>query len=182
MTENNNNNNVILSIRTRQSFDGAGTDAIELLTEGLLCRNREGYTLSYSESELTGLEGTRTVIRIGEGILTLLREGSFHSQMVFREGRRHLSFYQTPYGALEVGIYTRRMRSTLTEFGGEVEIDYLLELDHRVAGFNLFQMNVRPKPDAITQSTRDKREGNAYDRQYDSSRPGTDFHPDPKCV
>lgn len=144
-------NNVIISIKSKQSFDGTGDDTIELVTEGLLLRDREGYTLSYQESEVTGLEGTRTVIRAEGDLVTLRREGQFNSQMVFQEGRRHLSLYETPYGALEVGIHTRRMRSTLADTGGDIEIDYHLEVDHRVAGMNLFQINVRRKPGTITQ-------------------------------
>ena len=75
--------------------------------------------------------------------VTLLREGNTNSQMVFEEGRRHLSMYETPYGALSIGVNTRRMRSTVDEAGGDLEIDYAIEIDNLVAGQNLFRMNVK---------------------------------------
>jgi len=145
-----NNNNVIISIKGSQVNDN-GPDEMELVTEGRLVRNGEdSYTISYQETELTGLEGTTTVLRIDGSRVTLLREGNFNSQMVFEEGCRHLSMYETPYGSLSVGIDTRRMKNTVGECGGDLEIDYAIEIDNLLAGRNLFKMSVR-KDAAIKQ-------------------------------
>ena len=78
--------------------------------------------------------------------MTLLREGNTNSQMVFEEGRRHLSMYETPFGELSIGINTKRMRSTVDEAGGDLEIDYAIEIDNLLAGQNLFRMNVKKHP------------------------------------
>lgn len=137
---------VIISIKGKQSYEDVEDETIELVTEGLLNKEGEGeYTLSYQESELTGLEGTLTTFQVEQGRITLMRIGEVNSQMVFEEGRRHLSMYDTPYGALAIGINTRRMRSSLGEHGGDIEIDYAIEIDHAMAGQNLFQINVREK-------------------------------------
>lgn len=143
--------NVIISIKGKQLYAESGPDEMELVTAGILRREGEGrYTISYQETELTGLEGTTTVVQVDGGRVTLLREGSINSQMVFEEGQRHLSMYETPYGSLAVGIHTHRMRSTLGEGGGDLEIDYAIEIDHLVAGQNIFRMNVKKDP-SITQ-------------------------------
>ena len=90
-------NNVIISIQGKQSFEQAEDETIELVTEGCLQADGEdGYTLTYQESELTGLEGTLTTFQIERDRVTLLRIGEVNSQMVFEEGRRHLSMYNTP--------------------------------------------------------------------------------------
>ena len=143
--------NVIISIKGKQLYAESSPDEIELVTAGTLKRDGAGgYTVSYQETELTGLEGTVTKLHIRDGQVTLLREGSINSQMVFEEGRRHLSMYETPYGALSIGVSTRRMRSTLSEAGGDLEIDYAIEIDNLIAGQNLFRMNVK-KPPTIRQ-------------------------------
>lgn len=143
--------NVIISIKGTQFSAEGGPDEMELVTAGVLSREGEDrYTISYEESELTGLEGTTTVVQVDGPRVTLMREGSINSQMVFEEGQRHLSMYETPYGSLSVGILTRRMRSTLGESGGDLEIDYSIEIDHLLAGQNLFRMNVKKDP-SITQ-------------------------------
>ena len=145
-------NNVIISIKGMQSLDGAENETVELVTEGTLIRDGDGeYTISYQESEVTGMEGTLTTFQIERGRVTLLRIGEFNSQMVFEQGRRHLSMYDTPYGALSVGVNTRRMRCRMGEHGGNIEIDYAIEIDHAVAWQNQFQIDVREKRPALRQ-------------------------------
>ena len=140
--------NVIISIKGKQLYAEGSPEEMELVTAGTLKRDGAGgYTVSYQETELTGLEGTTTRLYIRDGQVTLLREGSINSQMVFEEGRRHLSMYETPYGALSIGVNTRRMRSTLGEAGGDLEIDYAIEIDNLIAGQNLFRMNVKRHPE-----------------------------------
>ena len=142
---------VVISIKGMQKYVDSDPDTIELVTAGRLHREGESYTLSYQESELTGLEGTTTVFRIQGQQVTLVREGEVNSLMVFEEGQRHLSMYETPYGALSVGINTRRMKTDLSPSGGDIEIDYAIEIDHAVAGQNQFQIDVREKRPALRQ-------------------------------
>ena len=145
-------NNVIISIKGKQSYEDAEDETIELVTEGRLEEDgSDGFTLSYQESELTGLEGTLTTFQIEKDRITLMRVGEVNSQMVFEEGRRLQSMYNTPYGALSVGVSTRRMRSDLRRDGGSIEIHYAIEIDHAVAGQNLFQISVREKKPTIQQ-------------------------------
>ena len=143
---------VIISIKGKQSFEGGEDQVVELVTEGILAKEGEGeYTLSYRESQITGLGGTLTTFRVAPDCITLLREGEYNSQMVFQPGRRHFSLYETPYGALSIGVNTRRMRSSLGEHGGDIEIDYAIEIDHALAGQNLFHINVREKGSPLPQ-------------------------------
>ena len=143
---------VIISIKGKQSYENVEDETIELVTEGLLAKEGDGaYTLSYQESELTGLEGTLTTFQIEDGRITLMRHGEVNSQMVFEEGRRHLSMYNTPYGALAVGIKTHSMDCRMDDHGGSIEINYAIEIEHAVAGQNLFRIQVREKPPVLMQ-------------------------------
>ena len=134
---------VIISIKGMQKYENAEPDTIELVTGGRLERDGESFTLSYQESAVTGMDGTLTTFQIEPERVTLLRVGEYTSQMVFQEGRRHMSMYNTPYGAMTIGVNTRHLLSELTDRGGEIEIDYAIEIDHSVAGRNTFQINVK---------------------------------------
>ena len=134
---------VVISIKGMQTYEGTPPDIIELVTEGRLVRDGGGYTLSYQESELTGLGGTLTTFQVEGGQVTLLRVGEFNSQMVFQEGRRHLSMYNTPYGAMTIGVNTRHLLADLNDQGGDIEVDYSVEVDHALAGRNIFRINVK---------------------------------------
>ena len=134
---------VVISIKGMQQYEGALPDAVELVTAGRLARDGTGYTLSYQESELTGLDGTLTTIQVDGEQVTLMRVGEFNSQLVFQEGRRHLSVYNTPYGAMSVGVHTRHLLAELNDQGGDIEVDYEIEVDHAMAGRNIFRINVK---------------------------------------
>ena len=142
---------VVISIKGMQNYEGALPDVVELVTQGRLAREGERYTLSYQESELTGLSGTLTTIRVDGPEVTLMRVGEFNSQMVFQEGRQHLALYDTPYGALSVAVRTKKMQTCLDPTGGKIEVDYAIEIDHAAAGESLFRIQVRKKP-ALPQS------------------------------
>lgn len=139
--------NVIISIHAEQIVEGQEPDVTELVTAGTLEYGpEEGCRLSYRESELTGMEGTRTEFCIKGRQVTLARTGGVNSLMVFEEGTRHFSMYETPFGALSVGVNTRYLRADLRPDGGELEIDYALEINHGVAGLNMFHIQVRKAP------------------------------------
>jgi len=136
---------VVISIKGMQKYEHTDPDTIELVTQGRLIRDEAGYILTYVESELTGLDGTLTTILVEEGgeQVTMLREGEVNAQMVFQEGRRHLSMYNTPYGAMAVGVNTRHLIAELNDQGGDIEIDYSIEIDHAIAGRNVFRIKVK---------------------------------------
>lgn len=136
---------ILLSIRGEQYFDDVDPDATELMTEGTLEMTGGGMVLSYQETALTGMEGTRTTFAVNGPQVILTRMGSVNSQMVFEEGRQHTSLYETPYGELAVDIQTSRLRHNLTERGGVMEIKYSIAVEHTLTGRNCFKIRVKRK-------------------------------------
>lgn len=137
---------VLLTIRSEQHFEDMEPDSIELMTEGTLTPTEEGgLVLSYQESALTGLEGTTTTFEVRGPQVILSRTGSVNSQMVFEEGKQHTSLYETPFGELAIDIQTSRLRHSLTEQGGLMDLRYSIAVDHSVTGRNAFKIRVRRK-------------------------------------
>ena len=134
--------NVIISIKGVQRLEDADPDTMELVTEGRLEHDGNSYTLSYQESELTGLEGTTTTFRIAPDRITLRREGTLNSEMIFQEGQKHVSLYETPYGGLMLGVNTHRAKADLGTAGGRLSIRYALEVDSQPIGENSFEIQV----------------------------------------
>ena len=143
--------NVIISIRGQQympELDDVGS--IELVTAGQLFREGDQYVITYSESELTGLEGTATTLLVQPGLVTLLRTGEMSTHMVFEQGRKNLSLYNTAEGALTVGVSARRVHACITENGGDIEMEYSLEIDNAIAGESRISIQVRESPEAFS--------------------------------
>lgn len=139
---------VIISIKGKQEVGDGPAESMELVTKGWMRRMEGVYTLAYQESEVTGLEGTLTTIKVEqeEERVTLTRVGEYNSEMVFEEGNRHLSLYNTPYGAVSMGVNTRHLLAELDDNGGCVEVDYTLEVEGAVVGRNTFQIRAKDAP------------------------------------
>jgi uncharacterized beta-barrel protein YwiB (DUF1934 family) len=137
---------VIVSITgsqtTRESF---GEETVDLVTSGVLRRDGDDYTLMYQEADMSG--ETQTTLLVQGSRVTILRSGEVTTQMVFEEGRKHFSYYDTHEGSLLVGINAGSVRADLSEHGGDIFMDYMLEIDHAVAGENRIRINVREAPD-----------------------------------
>lgn len=136
------NKDVIISLKGIQSAQSE-TNETELLTEGKYYKKGDTYYISYKESEMTGLEGTTTTIKVADRIITLMRFGSVNSQMIFEKGQKHLSYYETPYGAFTIGVLANQVKVELDDKGGNIAVDYQLEIDNETSGSNDFTMHVR---------------------------------------
>ncbi len=135
---------VIISICGKQRDPEGGEEVIELVTRGLLTGDtQEGFRLTYEESELTGLEGTTTTFQIEENQIRMLRTGNLRSELIFEEGKRYLSLYETGMGDLTVGVNTQRAWSNLGKDGGTMELRYQVEVEDVFVSANTFHIEVK---------------------------------------
>lgn len=141
------NKNVIISVKGTQTAENKDANKLELVTEGKYYKKDSTYYVSYKESNLTGMEGTTTTLKIStDGKVTLMRFGSVNSQFVFEKGQRHMSYYDTTMGTFTVSVFTNQVNVNVDDSGGEVRVDYRLEVDDSKPGFNDFHMMIREIP------------------------------------
>lgn len=133
---------VIISFKGTQD-DGHEKDVVELVTEGSYYKKGNNYYVTYSETELTGMEGTTTTLKIEGDKVTMLRFGQNNTQLIFEQGQRHLCCYETPYGAFTVGVHSRDVNVDVTDHGGNISASYLIEVDNAAVGSNDFTMQIR---------------------------------------
>ena len=133
---------VMISIIGTQQLDDGSDDSVELITSGKYSFNDGTSKLIYSESELTGLEGTETTFTVEPFGITMERSGAVSSRMVFEEGKKHFFLYETPFGAATMGINTHKIKNLLREDGGDMEIDYAVDFDSSFVGRNKFKIHV----------------------------------------
>ena len=127
---------VMISIQGTQDY-GAGENAtVELVTEGYYGYQKDFIKLTYMETELTGLQGTYTTFEIRPNSVVMTRSGVLTSQMVFEEGRKYSSIYETSFGSSMMGVDTQKICNSLDEHGGSLQIYYVVDFDHTVIGKN----------------------------------------------
>lgn len=134
---------VLLSIRGEQRYADQEPEVIEMMTEGLLRTLPDRTEISYEESELTGMGGVTTTFCLEPGRVTLTRTGNLHSQMVFEEGLRHESLYQTDFGTLMVTVVTKKVAFSLDVPESTVDVTYQIEVEQSATGMIDYHISFR---------------------------------------
>lgn len=140
---------VMITVSSFQEYENGEDDTMEFLTEGKLYDKNDKLYVSYEESEVTGLTGTRTTLKIEEEQTTLIRTGLNSSQMLFAKGKRHTGLYPTPYGTLTIATHTSEINNKMSLEGGFLEVHYTIEVDNKVTGFNKLKVNVAVKDEDL---------------------------------
>lgn len=105
------------------------TEPMKLMTMGLLShdKNTKEWTVSYDESEATGMNGTKTSLRLKtDGRVHFLRTGAVEMDVLFESGGHFLTQMQTPFGLFDISILTNEVKGDLSEKGGELTLGYSL--------------------------------------------------------
>ena len=135
--------NAVITITGMQGVTQPDADTVELVTDGIYCRTEEGYQISYLESEITGLMGTATTVDINPNEIVVERKGVLNSKIVFRTGEKSSFLYDTQFGAATLGVDTRKINAVFDDNGGELSIDYVVNMEHAVVSRNKLNMSVK---------------------------------------
>ena len=136
---------VVLSIRGQQHYADQEPEVIELVTEGTLEKTEQGWSISYEESDLTGLDGVRTTFHVTGKEMSLTREGKLNSHMVFKEGVPHDSLYEMGFGALMLTVCATKVDAKLNENGGTIDLVYSITVEQSEAGESEYHLDIKTK-------------------------------------
>ena len=118
-------------------------DVIELFTTGQYYKKNGDYFICYYETDATGFEGSKTTLQIGAERVVLQRTGTANSQLIVEQGVRHQCHYDIGYGDMMIGVSGSRIKSNLTDSGGNVEFKYSLDINSLLASENEMYVHVK---------------------------------------
>ena len=136
---------VVLSIRGSQKYQGQEPEVIELVTEGTMEFADGGWDIRYEESTLTGLEGVVTTFRVEPEKIILKRSGKLNSLMVFQQGVPHDSLYQMEFGALMITVEAKFLYFDIVSDGGTIDLTYSISIENTEAGLIDYHLDIRAK-------------------------------------
>ena len=135
--------NAVITIRSSQGLEFAKADEIEFVTDGEYLHDESGSIIKYMESELTGLTGTETAVSVRKDEVIVRRRGTLNSRMEFREGEKSRFLYDTQFGSATLSVDTRKIKTRLDPTGGEIQIDYIVDIDHAIVSRNSLKLNIK---------------------------------------
>lgn len=134
--------NVMLKIEGKQKTSDGEENVIELTTEGKLYEKENAVYLVYEESQISGLEGSTTTVKLAKDKISMKRYGSASSEMVFEKGKRYKAEYNTPFGTFGMEVLTMEMDYHINDASkGNVYIEYHVSLQGLTESSN--QLNIK---------------------------------------
>lgn len=123
---------ITLKIVGKNDFNNED-DTIEFITEGKIYEKKDSLYLVYDESELCGMPGFKTTVKIQGDQVKMARYGKNKekaAEMEFKKGERFASQYATDFGVFNIEILTHTMENNISyEEGGNLMLDYYISLN-----------------------------------------------------
>lgn len=135
--------NAIISVVSKQSDSEDDADVIEVVTPGKFYKEDNCYYAVYEETEISGMKGTTTTLKIDEEKFTLVRTGTTNTEMNFKKYVRDLTLYSTPHGALDLTVDTKELKMSVDDNGGDVFIDYDMIVGNQQILSTTLQINIK---------------------------------------
>ncbi len=84
------------------------------------------YEEVYDESK----ESSTSMIKIYDNCVEVSKKGAVTTKMIFKPGDKTMTFYNTPYGAMSLGITTKQLDIDRTDNKIEIYLVYGMELNY----------------------------------------------------
>ena len=135
--------NAIISVVSKQADSKDEGDIIEVVTPGKFYKKDNSYYAVYEETEISGMKGTTTTLKIEEEKFTLMRTGTTNTEMKFKKYERDLTLYNTPHGALDLTVDTKELKMKVDNNGGDVFIDYDMIIGNQQVLSTTLKINIK---------------------------------------
>ena len=119
---------------------------IEILSAGTYFF-KDGTHYIFFEEVVEGVpQVTKTQIRIkGTESLEVIKKGITNTHMIFEHKKNNRCYYRTPYGQLNLGIYTGKISVDETEESIEVKAEYVLDVDYEPLAECNIRVHIMPR-------------------------------------
>lgn len=136
---------VLVKIKELQFAGEEDSDAVEIITAGNYYKKNGKHYILYDEVTEGSTDITKNVIKIRDDFMEVIRKGPASVHMVFEKNRKNVSYYDTPFGSLLVGIDAKNI--SVQETGQEinVQVQYGLEMNYEHVADCSITVNIKSK-------------------------------------
>lgn len=136
---------VLVKISGLQFTEENDNNTVELITTGNYYKKNGKHYILYDEVQ-EGFDGvTKNLIKVKEDSLDVTKKGVTNVHMMFEKNKKNLSYYDTPYGSLLVGIDATDVFIKETQDSIDIKVDYRLELNYEYVAACSIKMNIMSK-------------------------------------
>ncbi|MPW27206.1 DUF1934 family protein [Alkalibaculum sp. M08DMB] len=134
-----------ISIKGKTTQEDGPEDIVELITQGEIYKKRKSDYIIYDETQVSGLEGTTTTLKIDDNKIAIIRLGSTNSHMIFEKGKKNFNTYSTPYGDMSMMVYTKAIDINYNSDNNptNIYVDYNIEIQGLASTRNVLNIEVK---------------------------------------
>ncbi len=120
-------------VLTGRQYDSTGQEAVTKTTAlAKYYIKNGGFYLLFDETSDTDNTTIHSRIKYKAPLLELVRTGAVSTHMTFEEGKEHMTEYVTPYGSLQLGVFTRFVSQSCQNGRNVIRAVYNLTADGQV--------------------------------------------------
>ncbi len=125
---------VLLTVKDTHIIDG-GKECYEMTTRGIFKGEPDNYSITYEE-QYDELKGCKTTVDVKGKCVTMVRRGSYNTEMTIEKGKRHNCEYASPFGSMLIGIAAQKVQSDVADGKGTLHLKYTIDFYGGVASEN----------------------------------------------
>ena len=124
------NKDVLIHVRGLQMMEtDDAQEPIEIVVPGQYYFRNGSHYLRYEEMLDDTADTTVNYIKMSPNGVEVRKQGQVNVHMVFEEGKKNKTFYNTPYGTLQMGISATGLELKESEDGIQMKVDYALDMN-----------------------------------------------------
>jgi uncharacterized beta-barrel protein YwiB (DUF1934 family) len=137
-------NNYFISIYGKQDFD-PDNSLVSVETTGNYVKKGNFEYIIYKEyDEEDPKKYSTSILKIDGGkCVTYIKNGESRTKLVLENGKRHHCCYNTEFGCLMVGVFTDNITSNFSDKGGELKVNYHLDVNSSLTSVNEITVKIR---------------------------------------
>ncbi len=138
---------VLVSIKGMQfmGIEDEPDDPIEIMTNGNYYFRNGSHYVKYDEI-FEGFPGTTSnLVKIKQDCIEVRKKGAANVHMVFEENKKNITYYETPFGKIQMGVSTTGILLREEEDTMRVRIEYTLDMNDSYVADCTLDMKVQSK-------------------------------------
>lgn len=139
---------VFINLLAIARYDHMPDYPIQFMTVGNLSYSgpddaRLQYVESQQDEETGEIIKADVCLSLRDGRITMERKGNFSNTMVFAKGQRFESVYHTPYGEMDMAVFTKEAACRFGQAEGNIHLKYQLNIQGNYASTNELHLEYR---------------------------------------
>ena len=139
---------VFINLLAIARYDHMPDYPIQFMTVGNLSYSgpddaRLQYVESQQDEETGEIIKADVCLSLRDGRITMERKGDFSNTMVFAKGQRFESVYHTPYGEMDMAVFTKEAACRFGQAEGNIHLKYQLNSQANYASTNDLHLEYR---------------------------------------